>query len=96
MLEDFTLLVKNLNTGSERTITVKSKGKLKLMVLVSFLICSIQVQALDFEKEIAEQEIVAQSLQQDLSDKNKSLKITEEDPKKQDFQVVLVPKVRRN
>lgn len=58
--------------------------------------CTATAQALDFDKEIFKQEIVSLSLREDLKKQGKLEKGVEKIKKKQDLQVVLIPKVTRN
>lgn len=75
---------------------MQNLNTIKNMILILTLVFGFPSQALDFEKEIAKQEVTAVELQQDLLDKDKGLKPSRKDAKKQDLQVVLVPKTRRN
>ena len=75
---------------------MKNLNTIKNMILILTLVFSFSSQALDFEKEIAKQEVTVVQLQQDLLDKDKDLKPSKKDSKKQDLQVVLIPKTRRN
>ncbi len=75
---------------------MKILNTLKFAILTLTTICSFFSWALDFDKEITKQEVTSMKLQQDLLGKSKNLKGDDKDLKKQDLQVVLIPKSQPN